>query len=75
MLVFCFVFSRYNMTTSAKCLIQKDADVNIPTEYGTTVLFFASRRGNVELVKVLLEIPSVDVNKSDHSDVSPLSVL
>lgn len=58
------------MMAAAKCLVNKGANVNVCTEYGTTTLFFAARRGNAELVEMLLEMPSVDVNKADNSLVS-----
>ena len=57
------------MTSAAKFLLENGADVSLTNEYGTTALIFASRRGNIDLVELLLEKNPQCVNTGDNSDV------
>ena len=45
--------------------MQGGADPSIKDKKESTPLHFAARRGNDEIVKVLLEHPEVDVNEKD----------
>ena len=58
------------MTSAAKFLLDKGARVDLESAYGTTALGFAARRGNIELVDLLLEKNPELVNKGDNSEVS-----
>ena len=41
---------------------------------GTTSLFAASNWGHTDVVKVLVSLPGIDINKADKHDRTPLSV-
>lgn len=57
------------MTSAAKVLLDKGAEVDSKNAYGTTALGFAARRGNVDLVDLLLESNPELVNRGDNSSV------
>ena len=39
-----------------------DINVNLQNKWGTTALIIASKRGHTDIVKLLLAVPSIDVN-------------
>ena len=69
-ILFIISFFRYDMTSAAKFLLERGAQVGLKSDYGTTSLAFACRRGNVELVDLLLEKNPGLVDVGDNSDVS-----
>ena len=54
--------------------MQGGADPSIKSKKKSTPLHFAARRGNDEIVKVLLEHPKVNVNARDSSGKTALHV-
>ena len=60
------------MKESAKYLIERGARIDLKSQYGTTTLLFAARRGNTELVRLLLQKDRNLVNISDNSKVDEL---
>jgi ankyrin repeat protein len=50
-----FAAARHGDIAAVKAFLDKGTDVNTKTRYGSTALFYACDRGNVELVKFLLE--------------------
>lgn len=46
----------------ARCLLDRGADVNRTVQHGSTPLCIASRHGELEMVKLLLAAPGIDVN-------------
>ena len=55
----------------AKCLLERDADVNEANTKGETPLYWASCTGHVEVVKALLAAEA-EVNKADNHGRTPL---
>ena len=55
-----------------KMLIQNGADIQASSSDGSTVLHFASRNSNQEVVKFLLKLKEISVNEADSSDETPL---
>ena len=55
-------------------LLQAGADPSIKGKKGSTPLHFAARRGNHEIVKVLLQRPKVKINAADSSGKTALHV-
>src|SRR5262245_15265781 len=65
--------ARKGDAAALKALLAKGADVNAKTDYGATALSFASDKGHVEVVKVLLE-HKADLNVKDtFYKATPLS--
>ena len=56
---------RFNGLSTVDALLQGGADPSIKGKKGSTPLHFAARRGNEEIVKVLLEHPKVKVDAKD----------
>lgn len=48
------------MTSVAKLLIEKGANLQAENRYGTTALHFAARRGNMKVCQVLLDNTGLD---------------
>ena len=46
--------------------------VNLANRQGWTRIYTASKYGDVEVVKVLLGVPGIDVNRADHNGWTPL---
>ena len=63
---------RFNCLSTANALLQGGADPSIKGKKGSTPLHFAARRGNDEIVKVLLEHPKVKVDVRDSSGKTAL---
>ena len=61
------MFCRFNGLLTFDALLQGAADPSIKDKKGSTPLHFAARRGNDEIVKVLLEHPKVKVDDRDSS--------
>jgi len=49
-------------------------EINSTNSRGQTALYCASRKGSVEYVEALLNVPGVDVNKGDAKKSTPLHV-
>lgn len=59
----------------AEELIKKGADVNaVINNYEETLLLWAVKNDELEIVKFLLTIKGIDINKSDYSSVIPLTL-
>lgn len=54
-----------------KYLIEKNLNVNITTNFGTTPLFYASAYGNIEIVKYLIS-KGADVHAQSDDGLTPL---
>ncbi len=65
---------RFNGLSTVDLLLERGADPSIKGKNGSTPLHFAARRGNEEIVKVLLEHPKVNVNVTDGSGKTPLHI-
>lgn len=63
------------MTSTAKFLLEHEADPLIQNIYGTSALHFAARRGNLNICRLLSAIPQVDVNDRDNAGVCISSFL
>ena len=63
---------RFNGLNTVQALLQRGADPCLKCNKGSTPLHFAARRGNSEIVQVLLEHPSVDINAKDDSGKTAL---
>ena len=63
---------RFNGLNTVNVLLERGADPSGKDKNGSTPLHFAARRGNEEIVKVLLEHPKVCVNVIDGSGKTPL---
>jgi hypothetical protein len=57
---------------AAKYLIQEGADVRFCDSEGTSALHWAAQIGNTELVQLLLNTKSIDVNATNDSGLTPL---
>ena len=67
-----FTCCRFNGLATVNALLKGGADPSIKGKKESTPLHFASRRGNHEIVKVLLEHPKVNVDVKDSSEKTPL---
>ena len=63
---------RFNGLSTVNTLLERGADPSVKGKNGNTPLHFAARRGNEEIVKVLLEHQKVNVNVKDSSGNTPL---
>ena len=59
------IYCKFNGLSTIDALLQAGADPSIKGKKGSTPLHFAARRGNDEIVKVLLENPRVKVDVRD----------
>ncbi len=66
------LYSRFNGLSTVDVLLQGGADPSIKSKKKSTPLHFAARRGNDEIVKVLLEHPKVHVDDKDNSGKTAL---
>ncbi|PFX28694.1 Transient receptor potential cation channel subfamily A member 1 [Stylophora pistillata] len=64
--------ARFNGLSTINVLLQRGADPSIKGNKGSTPLHFAARRGNEEIVKALLEHPSVKIDEKDSSGKTAL---
>jgi ankyrin repeat protein len=48
------------------CLIGKGADINLPNQYGRTVLHQLVLEGCVSMAETFIELPNVDLSRQDH---------
>ena len=55
-----------------KMLIQNGADIQASSNYGSTILHFASALSNQEVVEFLLKLNEISVNATDNSNQTPL---
>eukprot|EP01038_Epipyxis_sp_PR26KG_P007066 gene7066-9645_t len=55
-----------------KYLISANADVNIATDSGATALYNASQKGDIDMMRLLLKVSSIEIDKPDKNDFSPL---
>ena len=60
-----YLCCRFNGLSTVDALLHGGADPSIKDKKGSTPLHFAARRGNDEIVKVLLEHPKVNVDARD----------
>ena len=60
-----YICCRFNGLSTVDALLQGGADPSIKGRKGSTPLHFAARRGNGEIIKVLLEHPKVKVDARD----------
>jgi len=67
-----YICCRFNGLSTVDALLQGGADPSIKGKKGSTPLHFAARRGNEEIVKVLLEHPKVKVDAKDSSGKTAL---
>lgn len=63
---------RFNGLSTVNVLLQRGADPSIKGIKGSTPLHFAALRGNEEIVKALLEHPSVKIDEKDGSGQTAL---
>ena len=49
-------------------------DTSPPPQTGVTPLFLAAQRGRVELVRLLMSDPRLDVNESEENGFTPLYI-
>ena len=57
-----------------RLLLAAGADVNQAHNNGRTPLYWASRNGKTEVVKLLLAAPGIDVNQANNNGFTPLSI-
>ena len=60
-----YICYRFNGLSTVEALLQAGADPSIKDRKGSTPLHFAARRGNDEIVKVLLKHPKVKIDVRD----------
>ncbi len=61
-----------NLTNIAILLIDKGADIRFKTEDKDTLLHIAVRNNNLELVRKLLSVGTININAENKNGVSPL---
>lgn len=54
-------------------LLARNSKVNIQDKYKCTALHYACANSNLEIVELLLRVPSIDVNILDKTNCSPLA--
>ena len=59
--------NRYDMTSVAKLLIEKGANLQAENRYGTTALHFAARRGNLKVCQMLLDNAGLDSTDGEQT--------
>lgn len=70
-----YAASSFSQVEVVRLLVQAGADANLADKHGWTPLFIASRQGDTEIVKLLLEgVPQIDVNSADEDDQTPLYI-
>lgn len=69
-----FIATQFGFARIVDLLIRHGADVNLPLNQGTTPLALAIKKGNIEIVRMLLQDPKIRVNQAIGNNVAPLSV-
>merc|ERR1712168_634833 len=55
-------------------LLEAGADVNIRDEDGSTALMCAAEHGHIEIVKLLMQHPDINLSATDNDGLTALSV-
>ena len=63
-----------NFPRIVEVLIKRGADVNLALHTGTTPLVFAAHSGHIEVVRVLLRVPAIEVNHMTKSAITALAM-
>ena len=63
-----------NFPRIVEVLIKRGADVNLALDTGTTPLVFAAHSGHIEVVRVLLRAPAIEVNHMTKSAITALAM-
>ena len=67
------MFLRFNcLSTVAEVLLPRGADPNLKGKNGSIPLHLAARKGNEEIVKILLDQPAVHVDATDGAGKTAL---
>ena len=66
------LYCRFNGLSTVNTLLERGADPSVKGRKGDTALHFAARRGNEEIVKILLQHSKVNVNDKDASGKTAL---
>ena len=69
-----FDAAQENFPRIVELLIKRGADVNLMLDPGTTALDIAAHRGHVEVVRVLLRAPAIEVNHTTKSVMTALAM-
>lgn len=68
-----FFAAKFNQIFLVKQLLHDDININITDNLGATPLFLAVQQANIEIMNLLLQQPTVDVNLSSLSE-TPLFI-
>lgn len=66
------LYCRFNGLSTVNTLLERGADPSVKGRKGDTALHFAARRGNEDVVKILLQHSKVNVNDKDVSGKTAL---
>ncbi len=55
-------------------LVRRGADINLALHTGETPLGTAARRGNLEVVRFLLQVPGIQVEQANKNGTAPLGI-
>ena len=69
-----FIAAEYNFPGIVEQLVKRGANVNLALPMGTTPLSGAAGSGNLEVVRVLLQVPEIAVNLAREDGLTPLVI-
>ena len=68
------IAAQNNFPRIVEQLVRRGADVNLAAYQGTTPLFSAAGKGNLEAVRALLQAPAIAVNLAREDGLMPLAI-
>ncbi len=69
-----FIAAQFGHSEVVELLINHGADCNLPFKENTSPLCIAAKHGNVQVVRLLLQVPGIQVNRATDSGASPLGI-
>ena len=69
-----YMAAQKNFPGIVEQLVRRGADVNLGLNDSSTPLGIAADRGQLEVVRILLQVPAINIDKATNTGITPLSI-